>query len=202
MPPKLHDILSKFEGVFTEPQRLPPLRDIEHQIVLKKDSEAKHQTPYRYSHSAKGEIKRIVEDLPKTEVIQRNRSLFASPVILVKKKDNSWRMCVDYRYLNVMTVKHDYPILVIDELLDDLHGAKVFSKIDLRSFNIQIRMRANDCYLTTFHTHNRHYEFEVMPFGMCNVPATFQFLMNRVFRPYLRKFVLVFLDDILIYSIS
>lgn len=202
VPHELHEVLSQFDGVFTEPQMLPPIREIEPPIVLKKGSEAKHQSPYRYSHSAKREIYRIVEDLLKTWIIQPSRSPFASPVILVKKKGNSWRMCVDYKYLNAMTKKHDYPIPVIHRLLDELHGAMVFSKIDLRFGYFQIRMKAVDCSLTTFQTHNGHYEFKVMPFGVCNAPTTFRSLTNQVFRPYLRKFFLMFFDDILIYSKS
>lgn len=126
-------------------------------------------------------------------MIQPSRIPFSLPVILVKKKDNSWRMCVDYWYLNAMIVKHDYTIPVIDELLDELHGAQYYSKIDLRSGYFQIRMRADDCYLTTFQTHNGHYKFKVMPFGLCNAQATFHSLMNQIFRPYLRKLCLSFL---------
>ena len=146
------------------------------------------------------EVRKQLDDLLSKEFIQPSISPYGAPILFVRKKEGSLRMCIDYRALNKQTIKNRYPLPRTDELLDQLHGAKVFSKIDLQSGYHQVRVKDSDIEKTAFRTRYGHYEFKVLPFGLTNAPATFMSFMNEVLRPYLDQFVVVFLDDILIYS--
>ncbi|GJU05141.1 putative reverse transcriptase domain-containing protein [Tanacetum coccineum] len=158
------------------------------------------RAPYRLAPSEMEELSTQLQELSDKGFIRPSSSPWGAPVLFVKKKDGSFRMCIDYRELNKLTVKNRYPLPRIDDLFDQLQGSSVYSKIDLRSGYHQLRVRDEDIPKTAFRTRYGHYEFQVMPFGLTNAPAVFMDLMNRVCRPYLDKFVIVFIDDILIYS--
>nr|GEX40493.1 putative reverse transcriptase domain-containing protein [Tanacetum cinerariifolium] len=158
------------------------------------------RAPYRLAPSEMKEFSKQLQELSKKGFIRPSFSPWGASVLFVKKKDGSFRMCIDYRKLNKLTVKNRYPLPRIDDLFDQLQGSSVYSKIDLRSGYHQLRVREQDVPKTSFRTRYGHYEFQVMPFGPTNAPAVFMDLMNRVSKPYLDKFVIVFIDDILIYS--
>nr|GEX67447.1 retrotransposon protein, putative, Ty3-gypsy subclass [Tanacetum cinerariifolium] len=158
--------------------------------------------PYRLAPSEMEELAKQLQDLSEKGFIRPSSSPWGAPVLFVKKKDGSFRMCIDYRELNKLTVKNRYPLPRIDYQFDQLQGTSVYSKIDLRTCYHQLRIREEDLPITAFRTRYGHYEFRVMPFGLTNAPSVFMDLMNRVCKPYLDKFMIVFIDDILIYSKS
>ncbi|GJS02952.1 putative reverse transcriptase domain-containing protein [Tanacetum coccineum] len=200
---KLEDIpvVKEFPNVFPEDlPGLPPIRQVEFQIDLIPGAAPVARTPYRLAPSEMQELSNQLQELTDRGFIRPSTSPWGAPVLFVKKKDGSFRMCIDYRELNKLTIKNRYPLPRIDDLFDQLQGSSVYSKIDLRSGYHQLRVREEDIPKTAFRTRYGHYEFQVMPFGLTNAPAVFMDLMNRVCKPYLDKFVIVFIDDILIYS--
>ncbi|GKA13255.1 putative nucleotidyltransferase, ribonuclease H [Tanacetum coccineum] len=180
--------------------RLPPSRQVEFKIDLVPGAAPVARAPYRLAPSEMKELSEQLKELLEKGFIRPSSSPWGAPVLFVKKKDGSFHMCIDYRELNKLTVKNRYPLPRIDDLFDQLQGSSVYSKIDLRSGYHQLRVREEDIPITAFRTRYGHYEFQVMPFGLTNAPAVFMDLMNRVCKPYLDKFVIVFIDDILIYS--
>ncbi|GJV72045.1 putative reverse transcriptase domain-containing protein [Tanacetum coccineum] len=194
-------IIRDFPDVFPEDlPGLPLTRQVEFQIDLIPGAAPVARAPYRLAPSEMKELSEQLKELSDKGFIRPSSSPWGAPVLFVKKKDGSFRMCIDYRELNKLTVKNRYPLPRIDDLFDQLQGSSVYSKIDLRSGYHQLRVREEDIPKTAFRTRYGHYEFQVMPFGLTNAPAVFMDLMNRVCKPYLDKFVIVFIDDILIYS--
>ncbi|GJX55739.1 retrotransposon-related protein [Tanacetum coccineum] len=196
----LRPLLQKYEKVFAVPTTLPLNRKHDHRIPLLDNSTPVNIRPCMHPPTQKDVIKAMVTQLLESGVIRESHIPFSSPIVMVKKKDGTWRMCVDYRALNKKSVKDKFHIPIIEELIDELFGAQVFTKLDLRSGYHQIRMSEDDVHKTVFRTHQGHYEFLVMPFGLTNAPSSFQALMNEMFAPFLRKFVLVFFEDIFVYS--
>jgi hypothetical protein len=189
IPETIQTLLNSFSSVLNEPSGLPPIRLLDHQINFKSPQPIS-VCPYRYPYFQKSEIEKIITEFHHLGVICLSQSPFSAPVLLVRKADGSWQLCVDCRALNQEMIKDKYPIPVIDGVLDELHGAVIFLKLDLCFGYHQIRMRVDDMPKIAFRTHEDHYEFLVMPFGLTNAPSTFQALMNDVFKPFFHRFVL------------
>ena len=195
-------IIAEYADVFTSdlPTGPPTDKGIEHTIPLLPGSQPCARAPYRLSYAELDELKKQIDELLSKGHIRPSTSEYASPVLFVRKKDGSSRMCVDYRALNKQTKRNRYPLPRIDDLLDRLHASTIFSKIDLRSGYHQVKVAEADIHKTAFTTRYGLYEFTVLPFGLTDAPATFMTVMNRVLQPYLDEFVVVYLDDIMIYS--
>ncbi|GAU21686.1 hypothetical protein TSUD_242580 [Trifolium subterraneum] len=196
-------VVCEFPDVFPEDiSDVPPEREVEFTVDLVPGTSPISMAPYRMSASELNELKKQLEELLEKKFIRPSISPWGASVLLVKKKEGTMRLCIDYRQLNKVTIKNKYPLPRIDDLMDQLVGACVFSKIDLRSGYHQIRVKKEDIPKTTFRTRYGHYEYSVMPFGVTNAPGVFMEYMNRIFHSFLDKFVVVFIDDILIYSKS
>ncbi|KAA0041712.1 reverse transcriptase [Cucumis melo var. makuwa] len=196
-------VVKEFLDVFPDDlSGLPPDREIEFTIELLPGTAPISQAPYRMAPSELKELKMQLQELVDKGYIRPSVSPWGAPVLFVKKKDGTLRLCIDYRQLNKVTIRNKYPLPRIDDLFDQLKGAALFSKIDLRSGYPQLKVRESDIAKTAFRTRYGHYEFRVMPFGLTNAPAVFMDLMNRIFHRYSDQFVIVFIDDILVYSVD
>jgi hypothetical protein len=194
-------VVNEFPNVFPkELLGMPSDQDIEFVIELKLGTALIYKTPFRMTTPELAELKEHIRELLEKGFICPSSSPWGAPVIFVPKKDGTQRLCVDYRALNEVTVKNKYPLPRIDDLFNQLGGACVFSKIKLRSGYHQLKVRECDIPKTTFVSRYGLYEFTVMSFGLTNAPAYFMYMMNKVFMEYLDKFVMVFIDDILVYS--
>jgi hypothetical protein len=200
-------LIEKYDDVFPDafPEEhpgMPPRRNVELKIELKEGAEPVSKPVYRFSPAEQNELKSQIELLLEKGLIRPSVSPWGAPVLFAPKKDGGLRMCLDYRALNKLTVKDKCPIPRVDERFDRLNGATHFSNIDLRSGYFQIRVREGDIPKTCIRTRYGSFESLVMLFGLTNAPSTFQALMNEVFRDYVDKFILVYLDDVLIFSRS
>ena len=200
-PQALQKLLKEYKDLFPDSiPGLPPDRGVQVSIPLIEGAEPVRRPMFRYSPAEQKEIEEQVEYLLKRGLITESSSPFGAPVLFVPKPNGTLRMCIDYRGLNKLTRKNSYPMPRVDDLLDQLRGARLFSAIDLMQGYYQIGIKPEDCEKTAFRTPQGLYEFKVLPFGLANAPAVFQTLMNKIFSQQIGKSVLVYLDDILVYS--
>ncbi|GBG74194.1 hypothetical protein CBR_g17906 [Chara braunii] len=199
MSSEIDGVVAKYPDLFEEPTGVVE-REVVHALEIILGSSIPKGRIYRMSPSELDELRQQLKELVQKGWIRPSVSPYGSPVLLVPKKGGTLRMCIDYRGLNAITVKNREPLPRIDDLLDRVQGCRYFSKIDMKSGYHQIAIRPEDQHKTAFQTRYGLYEFVVMPFGLCNAPGTFQHAINRIFHNYLDKFVIVYLDDILIFS--
>jgi hypothetical protein len=202
LPEEIQELLEEFADVIVDelPRSLPPIRSVSHHIDLIPAAIFPNKIAYRLMPQENEEVKKQVQDLMDKGLVKESLSLCVVPIVLSPKKYGGWRMCTNSRVINKITIRYRFPLPRMDDLMDCLSGAKYFSKIDLKSGYHQIRMREGDEWKTAFKTTKGLYEWLVMSFGLTNVSSTFMRLMNEVLREFIEKFVIVYLDDILVYS--
>jgi hypothetical protein len=193
-------LCEEYIDIFASPTGVSTHWQVKHPFDLTPDAPLPNGLVYRRSLMENDEIRRQIQELLQKGHIRPNSSPCGSSIVLVQKKDETWRLCIDYRALNKITVRNRYPIPRIDDLLDQLKGAKCFNKIDLKSGYHQVPIEPTDVWKTTFKPKEGLYEWLVMPFGLTNAPTTFMRLMDDVLRPLTNSFVVVYLDDILIFN--